>query len=200
VERPTPLYDAQATVESFLATHPGALRRARSAIGLIAVGALAAILIVLSVDAVLRGPWLDEFWTLELSDTRKGIGVLIRDGWLHDSHPPVFNLWATFLTFIGVTSIPVARLASNLPAAGLMVFAALNFSRRMPEQAGFYAAMLLLTLSLPLSVETFGNYRLSLLKNPSGHGIGLPMKAMVDDFGYSNRALLSRDPVSLHGF
>ncbi len=24
--------------------------------------------------------------------------------------------------------------------------------------------------------------------------------AMVDDFGYSNRALLSRDPVSLHGF
>jgi hypothetical protein len=41
---------------------------------------------------------------------------------------------------------------------------------------------------------------LSLLKNPSGHGIGLPMKAMVDDFGYSNRALLSRDPVSLHGF
>jgi hypothetical protein len=159
VERPTPLYDAQATVESFLATHPGALRRARSAIGLIAVGALAAILIVLSVDAVLRGPWLDEFWTLDLSDTRKGIGVLIRDGWLHDTHPPVFNLWATFLTFIGVTSIPVARLASNLPAAGLMVFAALNFSRRTPEKAGFNAAMLLLTLSLPQSVETFGNYR-----------------------------------------
>ena len=41
---------------------------------------------------------------------------------------------------------------------------------------------------------------LSLLKNPPGHGIGLPMKAMVDDFGYSNRALLSRDPVSLYEF
>jgi hypothetical protein len=41
---------------------------------------------------------------------------------------------------------------------------------------------------------------LSRLKNPSGHGIGLPMKAMIDDFGYSNRALLSRDPVSLYGF
>jgi hypothetical protein len=45
-----------------------------------------------------------------------------------------------------------------------------------------------------------GRPRVSLLKNPSGHGIGLPMKAMVDDFGYSNGALLSRDPVSLHGF
>lgn len=80
---------------------PGAMRRERSTTSLIAVGALAAILIVLSVDAVLRGPWLDEFWTLELSDTRHGIGVLIRDGWLHDTHPPAFDLWATFLTFIG---------------------------------------------------------------------------------------------------
>ena len=41
---------------------------------------------------------------------------------------------------------------------------------------------------------------LSLLKNPPGHGIGLPMKAMIDDFGFSNRALLSRDPVSLYEF
>jgi hypothetical protein len=41
---------------------------------------------------------------------------------------------------------------------------------------------------------------LSLLKIPSGHEIGLPMKAMADDFGYSNGALLSRAPVSLDGF
>ena len=40
---------------------------------------------------------------------------------------------------------------------------------------------------------TNGDSAVSLLKNPPGHGIGLPMKAMVDDFGYSNRALLSRD-------
>jgi hypothetical protein len=87
------------------------------------------------------------------------VEVLIGDGWLRDTHPPVFNLWATFLSLIGVTSIPVARLASNLPAAGLLVFAAVRFSRRMPEQAGFYAAMLLLTLSLPQAVDAFGNYR-----------------------------------------
>ena len=56
------------------------------------------------------------------------------------------------------------------------------------EQAGFSAGFV------------YRIYGRPLLKNPSGHGIGLPLKAMVDDFGYSNRALLSRDPVSLHGF
>ena len=39
-----------------------------------------------------------------------------------------------------------AGCASNLPAVGLMILAALHFSRRMPEQAGFSAAMLLLYL------------------------------------------------------
>jgi hypothetical protein len=114
---------------------------------------------ILTANAALRGPWLDEFWTLELSDVRKGIEVLIRDRWLHDTHPPAFNLWATVLSQIGVTSIPAARLASNLPAAGLMIFASVHFSRRMPEQAAFYGAMLLLTLSLPQAVDAFGNYR-----------------------------------------
>jgi hypothetical protein len=70
-----------------------------------------------------------------------------------------FNLWATFLSSIGVGSIAAARLASNLPAACLMIVAAVQFSRRLPGQATFYAAMLLLTLSLPQAVETFVNYR-----------------------------------------
>jgi hypothetical protein len=150
---------SKVTGEAFPATHPGALRGERSAIGLIAAGALVAILTVLSVDAAVRGPWLDEFWTLELSDTSNGILALIRDGWLHDTHPPAFNLWATFLSSIGVTSIQAARLASNLPAAGLMILAAWRFSRQMPDQAGFHAALLLLTLSLPEAMETFVNYR-----------------------------------------
>jgi hypothetical protein len=141
-----------------LSTYPSQGRE-RSATGLITAGALAAILIVLTADAGLRGPWLDEFWTLELSDTFDGILVLIHDGWLRDTHPPAFNLWATLLNSIGVTSIPAARLVSNLPAVGLMIVAALHFSRRMRDQAGFHAAMLLLTLSLPQSVETFADYR-----------------------------------------
>jgi hypothetical protein len=35
-----------------------------------------------------------------------------------------------------------------------------------------------------------GSAWVSLLKKPSGDGIGLPMKAMVDDCGLSNRALV----------
>jgi hypothetical protein len=91
------------------------------------------VLTLMSVDAALRGPWLDEFWTLELSDASRGLLPLVRDGWLHDVHPPLFNLWATLLTSVGVTSIPAGRLASNLPAACLMILAALRLSRRMPE-------------------------------------------------------------------
>jgi hypothetical protein len=117
------------------------------------------ILIIMSGDAALRGPWLDEFWTLELSDSHKGLAVLVREGWLHDAHPPGFNLWATFLASIGVNSIPVGRLASNLPAAGLMIWTAFSLSRRTPEHAAFNAALLLLVLSLAQSMEQFVSYR-----------------------------------------
>jgi hypothetical protein len=125
----------------------------------IAAAGLTAILALAVVDAALRGPWLDEFWTLELSDNRKGLAVLIRDGWMRDAHPPVFNAWATLLASLGITSIPAGRLVSNLLAAGLMILAAFRLSRRAPGQAGFAAALLLLTLSLPQAMESFALYR-----------------------------------------
>ena len=128
-------------------------------VGLIASGGVAIILVLLIIIAALRGPWIDEFWTLELSDTGKGLRALIRDGWLHDAHPPLFNLWATFLTALGVTSIHTGRIVSNLAAAGLMILAALHLSRRTPAQAVFNAAMLLLVLSVPQVVEAFADYR-----------------------------------------
>jgi hypothetical protein len=111
------------------------------------------------MNALLQGPWLDEFWTIELSDSHKGLISLIRGGWLHDSHPPVFNAWATLLTSLGVTSIPAARLVSNLPAAALMIVATWRLSRRMAEQAAFGSILLLLVLSLPEVIEAFATYR-----------------------------------------
>jgi hypothetical protein len=39
---------------------------------------------------------------------------------------------------------------------------------------------------------------LSLLKNPSGHGVALPMKTAPDDVRLSNREFLSCDAGSLH--
>lgn len=122
-------------------------------------GAIAIILAIFVVDAASRGPWLDEFWTLELSDPDKGIGTLVRDGWLRDVHPAAFNLWATILSSLGITTISDARLATNLPAALFLIWASMQFARRSPGQAGYHAAMLLLTLSLPQTAEAFANYR-----------------------------------------
>jgi hypothetical protein len=126
---------------------------------MIAAAGVCAILVIASIGAALRGPWLDEFWTLELSDPGKGLPALVRDGWMRDAHPPVFNAWATLLASLGITSIPAGRLVSNLLAAGLMILAAFRLSRRAPGQAAFAASLLLLTLSLPQAVESFALYR-----------------------------------------
>jgi hypothetical protein len=120
---------------------------------------IAAILAIVSLDALLRGPWLDEFWTLELSDTHNGLMSLLRDGWLHDTHPPVFNAWATLLGVLGVKQIAIGRLVSNLLAAALMLLAMRQLSRRAPGQAGFNVVVLLLTLPLPEVMEAFATYR-----------------------------------------
>lgn len=135
------------------------LRRELLTPTVIAAAGVGVILVIAGIDAALRGPWLDEFWTVELSDSRNGLPALIREGWMRDAHPPVFNAWATLLASLGITSIPAGRLVSNLLAAGLLILAAFRLSRRTPGQAGFAAALLLLTLSLPQAMEYFAVYR-----------------------------------------
>lgn len=141
-------------------TIPGdALRPRASVSSLLACAAVGLILAVACADAARRGPWLDEIWTLALSDTSAGLPVLIRDGWLHDTHPPVFNAWATLLASLGVVSVPAGRLVSNLLAAALMILAAGRLSKRAPEHAAFAIVLLLLILSLPQAMESFATYR-----------------------------------------
>jgi hypothetical protein len=151
--------DQPAGARPFLTTTAAPLRRELLTPTVIAAAGVGVILVIAGIDAALRGPWLDEFWTLELSDSRNGLPALIREGWLRDAHPPIFNAWATLLASLGITSIPAGRLVSNLLAAGLMILAAVRLSRRTPGQAGFTAALLLLTLSLPQAMEYFAVYR-----------------------------------------
>lgn len=135
------------------------LRQALLTPTVVAAVGVGVILVIAGIGAALRGPWLDEFWTLELSDSRNGLAALIREGWMHDAHPPVFNAWATVLAALGITSIPAGRLVSNLIAAGLLILAAFRLSRRTAGHPGFAAALVLLTLSLPQAVESFALYR-----------------------------------------
>jgi len=135
-----------------------AVRATRRAPGITMVSVLL-ILALVAAEAARRGPWLDEFWALELSDYHNGLWSLIRDGWLHDVHPPVFNAWTTLLAWLGITSIAEGRLTSNLLAAGLMLLAARRLILRRLEQAGFTACFLLLALSLPRAMEAFAIYR-----------------------------------------
>ncbi len=151
--------DQPADVRALTVTSAEPLRHALPASTVIAATGLAAILALAIVDAALRGPWLDEFWTLALSDTANGLPALVWDGWMRDAHPPVFSAWATLLASLGVTSIPAGRLVSNLLAAGLMMLAAFRLSRRTRGLAGFSAALLLLVLSLPQAMEAFSLYR-----------------------------------------
>ncbi len=154
----SPLRRAVPSLEARMASQTRAPHR-KWATGSVVLGcSLTAVVLVLVVNALLQGPWLDEFWTLELADTRKSMAQLA-DGWLRDTHPPAFNLWATLLDALGFHSIPLARLASNLPAIALMIWATACLSRGTLADRRYHALLVLLVLSLPQSVEAFANYR-----------------------------------------
>ncbi|MFD2501783.1 hypothetical protein ACFSTI_26975 [Rhizorhabdus histidinilytica] len=59
----------------------------------------------------------------------------------------------------GGRSIPLARLVSALPAVVLLVLAVRTFSKRLPDEAPFFAIFLLLMLSTPAAVRAFSVYR-----------------------------------------
>lgn len=137
-------------------------RKARGAprsIGRSAPVALVAVCAILVASALFTGPSLDDFWTLFLSDSSRGLPALVGSRWLQDIHPPLFNGWATLLSMAGVSSIPIARLLSNLPALVMLLFAARLFRKRLPDQSPFYTIFLLLMLSAPAAITAFGIYR-----------------------------------------
>ncbi len=134
-------------------------RGGAGSIGNIAAIALMIVIIVLVSSALLAGPSLEDYWTLHLSDPHLGIESLAQKRWIQDIHPPIFDAWATLLARIGLTSIPIGRLATNLPALLILVYAARRFAKRVPDQSRFYAIFVLLTLSAPATIQAFGVYR-----------------------------------------
>ena len=68
---PTEMSDQPAGARSFLTTTEP-LRQDLLTPTMIAAVGVCAILVIAGIGAALRGPWLDEFWTLELSDAQQG--------------------------------------------------------------------------------------------------------------------------------
>ena len=135
------------------------VRGGTRSIGNIAAIALMIVIMILAASALLAGPSLEDYWTLYLSDPRLSFSRLVEKRWVQDIHPPLFDAWATMLSGLGMTSIPLARLASNLPALLVLVYAARHFAKRVPDQARYYAIFVLLTLSAPAAIAAFGVYR-----------------------------------------
>jgi hypothetical protein len=122
--------------------------------------AIAAITVTMLVYAiVLRGPWFDEYCTLRLSEASVPLSTLFHDRWLADTHPILFNAWATLITRLGVTSVTGGRLVSNLPALVALLAITMRFVRRVPQDGAFYLIFVLLTLSMPWTIAAFGNFR-----------------------------------------
>lgn len=135
-----------------------ARREARS-IRSVAAIALMMVIVILVSSALMSGTSLDDYWTLYLADPHLGFAQLIGQRWIQDIHPPIFDAWASILSRIGMDSVPIGRLISNLPALILLVYAARSFAKRLPDQAAFYAMFLLLMLSAPAVIKAFGVYR-----------------------------------------
>lgn len=128
-------------------------------LGIAAAVALAVVATALAAAALLEGPSLDDYWTVYLSDPSRSLAVLIDTRWIMDIRPPLFDAWATALSRAGLTSVPIARLVSNLPAVILLVYAARRFARRLPEHGPFYTIFTLLMLSTPATAQAFAVYR-----------------------------------------
>lgn len=121
--------------------------------------ALAIIVIALAAAALLGGSTLDDHWTLYLSDPGHGLPALVKEQWILDIRPPIFDAWATLLHMAGLNSIPLGRLISSLPAVIFLTLAVRAFSKRLPDQAPFFAIFLLLALSTPAAIRAVSVYR-----------------------------------------
>ncbi|WP_088310204.1 hypothetical protein [Novosphingobium sp. B 225] len=107
------------------------------ALGLLGLGA------ALVWTALHRGPWYDEFYTWFVSRPERSLGESLRESWLVDNHPPLFNL----LSWLGAhlaPSIETLRLI-NLVGLALAVSGGAILLRRSPQLwalAAFFALSL----------------------------------------------------------
>jgi hypothetical protein len=83
------------------------------------------VLFVLIFAAVQRGPWLDEFWSLWLTESNIPLETILRTRWLEDVHPPMFSALLYAMSKLIPVDLVSGRLFNLLPlllSAGLFIY------------------------------------------------------------------------------
>lgn len=108
--------------------------------------------------ALMRGPWLDEFWTFWLTDPTQSAPTLMQR-WLSDQHPAFFSIFVHMTRTVVGGSIEDQRVLVN--GAGLAAFlaATLVFTRLTPGKSGFFRVFPIIVLALPTTIEAFAGLR-----------------------------------------
>ena len=123
----------------------------------------AALLVVAFVAAawfvsLKRGPWIDELWSLWLTQSELSFGDIMRQRWLADFHPPLFSMlhWLAG-PWIG-DHLPSHRLINLLPLAWAASFVAVA-ARRFPHKASLLCVFAITLLSFSGSLRYFAEMR-----------------------------------------
>jgi hypothetical protein len=104
-----------------------------------------------------RGPWLDEFWTLWLTDPSLPLSRAYADNWSNDVHPPLYYaiVWAARL-FLG-DELSLLRFVNALPL--LIVLPTMLLWRRRQSQDRWGSVYVGLLVGCPYLIAYFAELR-----------------------------------------
>jgi hypothetical protein len=119
---------------------------------------IVAALALLSAAAIWRGVWLDEFWSLILSDPAQPNSTMLRR-WANDTHPFLPNMLYNAVLSLEPGSIGWQRLILNIPAYLLFVAGTFVLLRRTQGPRSFHVITLILIIALPAFAAGFTEFR-----------------------------------------
>jgi hypothetical protein len=112
----------------------------------------------LAAAATFRGVWLDELWSLILSDPSQSPAAML-GRWLNDAHPLLPNAAYHIVLAIEPERIGWQRLLLNLPALLFFLAGSFVFLRRTAGPRSFHVVTAMLILSLQAFASGFSEFR-----------------------------------------
>jgi hypothetical protein len=108
--------------------------------------------------AALRGPWLDEFWSLFFAADGLTLPEAFRTRWVLDVHPPLFSFLSFSVGKLMPLSVHEGRLLNLIPVvlSGAFLWA---FWIRNPAERAFIAIFAISVLSSAFSIQLFSEFR-----------------------------------------